>query len=84
MARGFKIALDLEVVQALQEITKRQANDVFQFIESLALNPTQTGDCWEKDATDRRVEIKIVGKMKVTFWTDYPVEEVKIVRIRKI
>ncbi len=59
-----------------------QRSMVMEFIRSLADDPFQSGDFHEHDSVGRRLEVKIVGRYAVTFWSDHPVKEVKVVHIR--
>jgi hypothetical protein len=42
------------------------------FIRSLANNPNALGDFSEQDGTGRIVQVKIIGRLAVTYWADHP------------
>ncbi len=59
-----------------------QRSLVMGFICSLAENPFLTGDFSETDHAGRNVQVKVVGRYAVTFWTDHAVSEVKVTHIK--
>lgn len=59
-----------------------QWEKLLRFIRSLADNPNTPGDFSEKDDATRTVQVKIVGRHAVTFWTDHAVSEIKVTHIK--
>lgn len=59
-----------------------QRERLMTFVRSLAANPNTIGDFSEKDGVGRTVQVKIVGRYAVTFWSDHAVSEVKITHIK--
>lgn len=55
---------------------------VMNFIRALASSPNLKGDFQERDHADRIVQVKIIGKYAITYWTDHPVCEIKITHIK--
>lgn len=58
------------------------AGEVMAFIRALAQNPDTPGDFSERDESGRSVQVKIIGRYAVTFWTDHPVCEIKVTHIK--
>lgn len=52
------------------------------FVRRLADDPDQSGDFTDRDSTQRRRQIKIIGDHAITYWHDAPVNIVMIVDIR--
>jgi hypothetical protein len=52
------------------------------FIRGLATAPNSRGDFTERDASGRELDVKIVGRYAVTYWTDHAVKEIKVVDVR--
>jgi len=71
----------LEAVEALQAVPWAQRVRVSRFIDSLAADPIRVGDYSEKDETDRTVQIKVIGRFAVAYWSDDAVGEVRVVDI---
>ena len=79
--KPYKIYMLLEAVEALQTVPWAQRVQVSRFIDSLAGDPTQTGDYEERDETDRNVQIKVLGSFAVAYWSDDAAQEIRIVDI---
>ena len=61
----------------------RDRSHILDFIDSLAINPHQTGDYEEPDNDGRLVQIKIIGDFALTFWADHAVKEVKVTHFER-
>lgn len=79
----YEIFLRDEAVRALGGVRARDRRLITAFIDSLAENPFAEGDYPMRDATQREIQIKIIGAFAVTFWSDHAVREVRIIDIRK-
>ena len=80
--RPYKVLITHEVL-SLPRPSAQDRQKILSFLESLCSNPFQKGDYEEKDAVDRPVQTKIIGKFALTFWADHPASEVKVTRIEK-
>ena len=60
----------------------RQRDQIEAFFRSLAENPYQKGDYVDHDPVGHEIQICIVGKYAVHFWTDHPVKEVKVIDLQ--
>jgi hypothetical protein len=61
----------------------RDRTQILDFIDSLAVDPHQTGDFEEPDNDGRPMQIKIIGAYALTYWADHAVKEVKVTRIER-
>jgi hypothetical protein len=52
------------------------------FLAGLRIDPFRKGDYTERDERGRDIEVVVVGRYAILFWTDHPVKEVKIVELR--
>jgi hypothetical protein len=52
-----------------------------RFIESLAVDPLKSGDYTELDETGRSIQIKVIGRFAVAYWSDQAVREIRIVEV---
>ena len=82
MTPPYEIFLRGEVVDSLRKIRAKPRKLVAAYIDSLASNPFADGDYAVKDAAARDIQIKVIGEYALTFWTDHPAKEVKIIDIR--
>lgn len=81
--KAYRVFLNYEVLETLRRLRGPDRMLVGRFIESLGPDPFQEGDYKEKDPTGRSIEIKILGRHALFFWTDHPVSEVKVIGLRK-
>ena len=79
----YKIFLRLEAAEAIRVVRGVQQTQISAFIDSLGNDPSQVGDCTERDESDRQIEIKVIGQYAITFWADHAVKEIKIADIRR-
>ena len=82
MTEPYEIFLRSEAIKSLGEIRGTPRKAIAGFIDSLALDPSSTGDYTVEDATGRVICIKVLGTQAVTFWADHAVKEIKITDIR--
>ena len=59
-----------------------QRQRIMDFVRSLANDPFQHGDYKDSDPAGRTIEVKVVGRFAVSFYSDHAVREVKIVNIQ--
>ena len=81
--RPYRVFLRLEAMESLRSVKGAQRTRISQFIDSLAREPSQSGDYSERDETQRLIEVKIIGQFAVTYWSDHAVSEVKVIDIRR-
>jgi hypothetical protein len=82
MSNHYKVLITRDIL-ALPKPSSRDRQRVLSFIDGLASDPFQKGDFEEKDDAGRPVQIKIIGRHALTFWSDHGAKEVKITRIDK-
>jgi mRNA-degrading endonuclease RelE of RelBE toxin-antitoxin system len=82
MIQPYEIFLRSEAIDSLRGIRAAPRKLVSKFIDSLALDPFSEGDYSVRDASGRDIHFKVVGEYAVTFWTDHPAKEIKIIDIR--
>lgn len=83
MIPPYEIFLRSEAIHALRMIRGTSRRQVSAFIDSLTTNPLLEGDYQVRDSSDREIQIKIIGPYAITFWSDHPAREIKIIDIRK-
>ena len=79
----YKIYLQLDASEVLRSLRGVQRQRIAAFIDSLGQNPNFEGDYSEQDESGRRIEIRVIGRYAVVYWSDHPVKEVKVVSILK-
>lgn len=82
MMEPYEIFLRAEATESLRGIRGTARKAVAGLIDSLALDPSATGDYAIQDVTGRVICIKVLGSHAVTFWADHATKEIKIKDIR--
>jgi len=79
--KPYRIYLRLEAVQALQALRRSEKGRMGQFIDSRAADPFKAGDYTELDETGRSIQVKVVGRFALAYWSDHAVQEIRIVEV---
>lgn len=79
----YEVFLRSEAIHALRMNRGKSRRQISAFIDSLAANPLSEGDYQVRDSSGREIQIKIISAYAITFWSDHPAREVKIIDIRK-
>jgi len=80
--RDYSLFLRAEAIEALKTTRGQQRRQISTFIDLLGTNPNMIGDYPEMDDNGRRLEIKVIGRFAITFWTDHAAKEIKVLDIR--
>jgi hypothetical protein len=83
MALDYRYALDCAVVEHILLLPARQREQFVAIFRSLANDPFQRGDFTFRDPSTREIQVKLFGQWKISFWSDHPVKEVRIVGIQR-
>ena len=59
-----------------------QRQRIMDFVRGLATDPFQQGDFKDSDPAGRSIEVKVVGRVAVSYYADHAAREVKIVNIQ--
>ena len=84
MTSLWKYVLNQTSVEALLTARVGQRNRLIHFLLALTNDPYKEGDFSAQDEVGRTVQIKVVGAYMVTYWSDHPVREVRVVNIERI
>lgn len=76
------VSVRIEVFQYLATLKRSERERIIRWIEALQSKPFDPGDYSERDAVERNVQVKIIGRHALTYWHDGPVNEIKVVKIQ--
>ncbi len=76
------VSLRIEAVEASRALGRRQRENLYRFVHSLADNPFQPNDTTEFDSQGRQREIKIVAGLAIVYHVYNADREVKILDVR--
>jgi hypothetical protein len=80
----YTVFLAADAAQFLHALKRNEREPVRRFLDSLELYPTTTGEGRERDALGRTVQVKLAGRIKIAYWCDHAVKEVKVLRIERV
>jgi len=76
----YRVMIAREIL-LLDRPRRRERNLILRFLDELASDPFQEGDFQEKDDDGRAVQIKVIGRYALTFWSDHSAKEVRVTQI---
>lgn len=57
---------------------------LLKFFESLANDPYRTGDFRQYTLEGREIEVAVVGRYIVGYWSDHAVKQVRVVKLEQV
>jgi hypothetical protein len=79
---SYRVLISIEVLQ-LERPSRGDRDLMLSFLASLEKDPSRRGDYEELDEVGRPVQIKVLGKIAITYWTDHAVKEIKVTKVEK-
>ena len=73
-----------EAVEFYRSLHRAEKDSLARFFDLLENYPTLKGETTEQDFVGRTVEVKFVGKLKVVYWADHPVKEIKVLKLERL
>jgi hypothetical protein len=71
-----------EAFDFLRQLRRDEREDLLGLLRALARDPFRPGDFSERDGSGREIEVLIIRRYAVVYWTDHAVKEVKVTDIR--
>jgi hypothetical protein len=81
MGFSYELFLHCEAAACFHALRRAEKEPLRRFLDALEEYPHLAGETTELDAVGRAVEVKAVGRLKVVYWTDHAMKEVKVLRI---
>ena len=81
MISRFTVFLHSEAAAFFHSLRRHEKKPLRRFLDVLETYPDTTGETSERDTTGRTVQVKVVGRLKVVYWVDHAVRELKVLRI---
>lgn len=78
----YEVYLHREAFAFLRQLPRRDGEHLLGLLQQLGRDPFRRGDFSERDLSGREIEVLIVRRYAVLFWTDHAVKEVKVTDIR--
>jgi mRNA-degrading endonuclease RelE of RelBE toxin-antitoxin system len=78
----YRVFLAKEVVAQLRVCKRTQQQQITRFFEEIADNPCRTGDFLEQDEVGRDIQVTVIGRFAIYYWSDHAVKEVKVIDMK--
>lgn len=78
---AFRLLVDIEVLEFLRTLPRRDQELLLKRFREIAAFPTNFSDFAEQDAVGRSVAVHVVGSFAIKFWHDFADRQVKILDV---
>ena len=79
---SYSVYVEARVAESLPRIKSTERERLLRFLHKLRVNPFLEGDYTEHDDIGRLLQVFVIGRHAVVFWTDHAVKEVKILDLK--
>ncbi len=83
MADRYVLFLHWEAAAFFHALRRGEKEAVGRFLDLLEKYPHTAGETTERDASGRTIQVKVIARLKVVYWADHAVKEVKVLRIER-
>ena len=81
---NFRLVVEQAALDFLMAMREPERTALMRFFNQLCATPDTRGDLRFQDETMRWVERKVSGRLRVTYWPDYAVRELRVVAIARV
>jgi len=81
---AYRFVVEAQVIEYFDCLMKRERLKLLDLFGQLAEFPHRQGDIQVRGKKGRMLEVKQFGSWELTYWTDDPVKEVRIVAVAKL
>ena len=74
----YRVLIAKEVIASLGNCSRREKLLIARLFDELADDPYRAGDYMERDEIGRPIQVLVVGRFALWFWSDHAVKEVKV------
>jgi hypothetical protein len=78
----YRVFLAKEIVAQLRDCKRRERESMTRFFDQIADDPYRAGDLVEQDDSGRDIQVTLMGRFALYFWSDHAVKEVKVVGLK--
>ena len=79
---SYSVYVEAHVAESIPRLKIAEREHLLRFFHKLRANPFLEGDYIEHDDIGRPLQVLVIGRHAVIFWTDHPVKEVKILDLK--
>jgi hypothetical protein len=78
----YRVFLAKEIVAQLRDCKRPEREVMTRFFDEIADDPFRQGDFVELDDVGRDINVKLIGRHALYFWSDHAVKEVKVIGMK--
>jgi hypothetical protein len=75
---AYRVLIAKEVIASLGNCSRREKLLITRLFDQLADDPYRAGDYVERDEIGRPIQIAVIGRFALWFWSDHAAREVKV------
>ena len=79
---GYRVFLEKEIVVQLRTCKLSERQLITRVFDQLAGDPHRVGDYTDVDDIGREIQVIVVGRHALYFWSDHAVKEVKVIGMK--
>jgi mRNA-degrading endonuclease RelE of RelBE toxin-antitoxin system len=79
---AYRVFIAAEVIEFLRGCRKRDQREITQLMDELGKNPFRKEDYVESDEIGRPIQVIIIGRYALYYWSDHAVKEIKVVDLK--
>jgi hypothetical protein len=81
MAR-YRVFLAKEIVAQLRDCKRNEQRVITRFFDDIGDDPFRVGDFVEQDDVGRDIQVTVIGRHALYFWSDHAVKEIKVLGMK--
>lgn len=78
----YRVFLAKEIVAQLRDCKRNERHTITRFFDEIADDPFRVGDFVEPDDVGRNIQVTVIGRYALYFWSDHAVKEVKVIGMK--
>jgi hypothetical protein len=78
----YRVYLAKEIIAQLKNCKRSERELITRFFEEIADNPYQAGGFIDHDDVGRDIQVKVIGRYALYFWSDHLAKEVKVIGLK--
>ncbi len=78
---NYRLSVDSDVLEFFSSLRKADQIRLLHYIERLRNSPFSKGQTVVMDDVGRAIQVGVVDRFRISYWTDHAVETVQVVKI---
>jgi hypothetical protein len=78
----YRVFLAKEIVAQLRNCRRGERESITRFFDQIADDPYRAGEFAEQDDAGRDIQVTLIGRFALYYWSDHAVKEVKVIGMK--